>query len=334
MSRFSFSPGGQRQKDRHASGSPAGSPAEEARGTGRFPFTPYPLESWFKVAFSDEVALREPKLVHYFGRDLAIARDVDGRPHIVEARCPEHRELMQELLDDRLRCTQCARTNRPGVDISTGATNCRRYDTLERNHCIYLYNDRDGEAPRFEVPHIPEIDDPAWTGYNQLHWKVRTHIQEVAENAVDLSHFAILHEYDYVPTPNYVDCVGNQLIIDVTSSRKILWMTREATLHLEYNGMGCVVARVDSPDVDLVAHLVPTPIDDEHIHLNVNIIFKKTGNRLKDWMIRTFTFRDIRRELERDIMVWESKIYFARPVLCSADGAGFGKVRSWARSFY
>ena len=302
----------------------------------RYPFTPYPNRSWFKVAFADEVGSRWLMPVDYFGGSLLVLRDQDSEVIVLDGRCPIHGELLERFDGTLLRCVYDVETE--AIDMRSGRSLCGGYGiklwpTAERNGLVYAWHDADGGQPAFEVPLIPEFGDPAWTGYNKLHWVVRTHIQEVAENAVDLAHFAVLHEYHHVPVPNIVETTERQLIVDVTSRRKILGFTRDTDLHLEYTGMGCVIARVASPDVDLVAHLTPTPVDDEHININLSIMFKKTRNPFKDWAIRTFVFRDIKREFERDIMVWESKTFHNRPVLCVDDGP-VGKVRTWARTFY
>jgi hypothetical protein len=307
-----------------------------ARPAGRYPFTPYPNRSWFKVAFSDEVRQGQCRAVDYFGRALVILRDVSGTARVLDGICPEHGLTFSRLDDGTIQCVEDGAIS--GIDVNEGVSSCKQHaiktwPTSERNGLIYCWYDRDHGEPTFEIPLIPEYGQPGWTGYNKLHWVVRTHIQEVAENAVDLAHFAALHEYHHIPIPNIVETTERQLIVDVTSKRKILWLNRQTDLHLEYTGMGCVIARVASPDVDLVAHLTPTPVDDEHINVNLSILFKKTANPLKNWAIRNFVFREIKREFERDIMVWERKVFHSRPVLCVDDGP-IGKVRAWARTFY
>ena len=304
----------------------------------RYPFTPYPDKSWFKLAFSTEVPLGKAVIYHYFGRDLVAYRDADGRYCLLDGSCPEHGEPLDRYDEGVLRC-RFDRSDE-GLNVAQGTSaavdaGLKVWPSLERNQVLYVWYDVDNGQPTFEVPVIPEIDDPAWTGYNPLYWrKIRVHIQEIAENAVDLPHFGVLHDYHYTPIPNQVETVDNRLIVDVTSKRKILWTDRETDLHLEYFGMGCVVAHVDAPGgIELIAHLTPTPVDEQHIHFNVSIIFRKTGSWIKDRMILKFIMRDIKAELDRDIAVWERKAFFDTPVLCANDGP-IGKLRRWARQFY
>ena len=43
--------------------------------------------------------------------------------------------------------------------------------------------------------------------------------------------------------------------------------------------------------------------------------------------------REVSRQLEQDIPIWEHKVYFDRPVLCDGDGP-IGLFRKWCRQFY
>ena len=41
----------------------------------------------------------------------------------------------------------------------------------------------DGEAPHWDLPEAPEYGHPEWTDYTRKDWIIRTHNQEMAENA-------------------------------------------------------------------------------------------------------------------------------------------------------
>ena len=43
--------------------------------------------------------------------------------------------------------------------------------------------------------------------------------------------------------------------------------------------------------------------------------------------------REVSRQLEQDIVIWEHKRYIERPVLCDGDGP-IGLFRKWVRQFY
>jgi len=43
--------------------------------------------------------------------------------------------------------------------------------------------------------------------------------------------------------------------------------------------------------------------------------------------------RDLEHQMEQDIVIWENKRFWERPMLCDGDGA-FGVYRRWMRQFF
>ena len=63
----------------------------------------------------------------------------------------------------------------------------------EANGLIMVWHHMEGRPPAFDLPVLPEYGDPAWTPYVRKRWTIRTHNQEMAENAVDSAHFKYVH---------------------------------------------------------------------------------------------------------------------------------------------
>ena len=85
--------------------------------------------------------------------------------------------------------------------------------------------------------------------------------------------------------------------------------------------------------VSLRVILTSTPIDDEHIVVNMAIMYDRSWNPLRDAVMRVTLPWQIAKEFEFDIPVWENKVYQARPVLCAGDGQIMA-IRKWAKQFY
>ena len=49
---------------------------------------PHSPNGWFKVVFSDELAVGDVRAIHQFGRDLVVFRGEDGAAHVLDAYCP------------------------------------------------------------------------------------------------------------------------------------------------------------------------------------------------------------------------------------------------------
>lgn len=308
----------------------------------RFPFTSFP-KSWFKVAYSDELKKGEVKAIKYFGRELVIFRGQDGQAHVTDAHCPHlgaHLGVQGRVEGNNIVCPfhgwkfsgngDCV--NIPYCQKIPAKARLSAWQTCEVNGVIFAYFDKDKGAPRFDLPVLEEYGSKGWTGYYKLHWVVRTHIQEIAENAVDLAHFAALHDYREIPKPSAISTLAHQLHVSVDATRRILGQVTVSNLDITYHGMGCVIGRVNSPTVNLIAFLTPTPIDDEHLNINMSVMFKKKFPGF-NWALARIILTTIKKEFDRDVAIWERKGYFERPVLCAADGP-IMKVRRWANQFY
>lgn len=211
----------------------------------------------------------------------------------------------------------------------------RSYPVLRKNGDIYAFYDEKEQAPYYEIPDVPELNHPHWQRPFHLSWKhTRVHIQEVAENALDLSHFRTVHTYKDIPTLSRFHTFGHQFNVVMHSRRKVLGMLTETTMDITYHGMGITVADVSATHgINLKVLLTTTPVDQEHVDINMSIAIKKSANPLKNLLLRCILPSDIKTEFGRDIPVWEAKIYRDKPLVCRAE-ANIIRIRKWARQFY
>ncbi len=205
-------------------------------------------------------------------------------------------------------------------------------DVREANGRVFVYFDADGGAPTFDVPQLPEHGSPEWGGWHRMAWRGAVHVQETAENAVDLAHFEALHKHEDVPDLECFDTDGPTFRVRFVARRKVLGRIVETTTNLHYFGLGLVVARVQTPVVNVVVMLTYTPLAEEDTDIVLSYMVERS-NPLVDWVLPYFLSRDIRDDFHRDIPVWENKVYLPRPVLCADDGP-IMRLRRWATQFY
>jgi nitrite reductase/ring-hydroxylating ferredoxin subunit len=302
----------------------------------RYPMTHYP-ESWFRVAFSDEV--KDVLPVSYLGKKLLLFRGDDGRVRATSATCPH---LGADLSGGRVvgNGIECpfhgwkfdgggACTEIPYCERIPPKARLETFSVREVNGMIFV---AEGD-PKFEVPSVAEVGARGWSRPHRLRWKIRMHVQEIIENAVDLGHFSHVHAYREYPKNPSLSVDGHRFRVSIESDRRVLGLVSNTAVEITYHGMGLAVARIHSNYVDMIGLLTPTPIDEEYVDVSLWILFKKTRNPLLDFVTSLVVPRDIRADFANDIPIWENKAYLTKPLLCGGDGP-IMKIRRWAEQFY
>ncbi len=208
------------------------------------------------------------------------------------------------------------------------------YPVIHQNGYLFAYYDEKSETPRFEIPHIPEFNHEQWQKPFRLDWRVRIHTQEVVENALDMAHFCTVHTYKVVPHISQFVMNGQLFNVTMHSKKNIFGWVADTTMDITYHGMGIVVAHVlSSSGIELKVFLTTTPIDEEHVELQMDVAIKKTKSKLLDIIFKYLIPPHVNKEFSRDIPVWEAKVYRNRPILCNAEG-NIIRIRKWASQFY
>src|SRR4029079_10178956 len=58
---------------------------------------------------------------------------------------------------------------------------------------VFVWHDRDGREPTWEIPVIAEHGDPAWTPWSLSKMRIATAPCEIIENVADSGHFPAVH---------------------------------------------------------------------------------------------------------------------------------------------
>jgi nitrite reductase/ring-hydroxylating ferredoxin subunit len=299
----------------------------EMSGHKRFPF-PVP-NGWFIVARADELQPGEVMPLYLFGRHLVLFRTESGEPRLMDAHCPHlgaHLGVGGRVRGDTIQCPfhgwrfrgedgTCVEVPYDDVDFIPRKAHARAYPTIERNQMIWAWHHLEGGEPFYDVPEVPEIDDPEWSDIVVREFPVATCCQEMSENNVDTVHFKYVHGSEAVPEEEFV--------IEGPYKRSVGW---GGNFIREGFGLGLGVLRMKNW-VTFISST--TPIDEENVL--VRWIFTSPRSLAEgeaEKAANVFT-----EAVTQDIPIWENKIYKDPPVLRPMEKA-VTEQRRWCRQFY
>ncbi len=294
---------------------------------GRFPF-PIP-NGWFIVARADELAPGEVMPLYCFGRDLVIFRTADGTPRVLDAHCPHlgaHLGVGGVVEGECIRCPfhgwafdgasgTCVEVPYDDVDFIPQRARTHSYPTLERNRMIWAWHHLEGDAPFYDVPAVPEFDDPDWLPMVVREFPIATCCQEMAENNYDTVHFQFVHGTEAIP--------AQEDLIDGYYKRSTSY---EGAFVREGFGLGLGVLRFAGYTTFLSN---TTPIDAEN--LLVRWLFTAPRENGPDAALEAAN--QFCEGVSQDIPIWENKIYQDPPLLRPMEKA-VAEHRRWSAQFY
>ena len=310
----------------------------------RFPFG-YP-NSWFQVCYSDELARGEVKTVHYLGRDIVLFRGQDGGVGAMEPFCPHigaHLGHGGKVEGNNIACPfhswqfdasgTCQHI--PYTDKIPAKAKAGAYPVLERNGLVFVWHHDEGKQPDFEIPEIPYFGMDDWTSsYDKYSWIVRTHPQEIMENAIDWPHFSFVHLMD-PPKNRTHEFSGPMFKWNIWTRKDVQTMGVSDDFSIQaqnwglgfdwllYTGMFTTV---------IVAGL--TPIDEETTQIHFGVIGKKDGRSEDETRALLKAYMDDQSlAIQQDFEIWSHKAFQVRPALCESDGP-IGEYRKWTKQFY
>jgi nitrite reductase/ring-hydroxylating ferredoxin subunit len=307
----------------------------------RFPIPPFP-NGWFQVAYSDELEAEGVVPLQYFGKHLVLYRDGDGVARVLDAFCPHlgaHLGYGGRVEGGCIRCPfhawrfdgagQCVEV--PYANKIPPTAKLGAWPVFEANGLIMVWHHMGGEAPQWELPRLSEYGADTWTDYTRKRWKIRSHNQEMGENAVDSAHFKYVHGTPEQPmTRAEVD--GHVFRAKSPVNYVTPQGTVEGGIESTNYGFGFGVVRFTGIVETMLVSSV-TPIDGEYMDVRFSFSVKKLGSDSATAGVGRAFIAEIERQLGQDIPIWENKIMKSRPVLCDGDGP-IGVYRRWAKQFY
>jgi phenylpropionate dioxygenase-like ring-hydroxylating dioxygenase large terminal subunit len=307
----------------------------------RFPFPRYP-NGWFQVAYSDELAPSGVLPLHYFGKHMVLFRTEAGVATVLDAHCPHlgaHLGYGGTVKGDCIKCpfhawkydTTGACVEVPYATHIPPKAKVKPWHLKEVNGLILLWNHVEGAPPQWDIEAIEEYGHAEWTPYERRRWKIKTHNQEMAENAVDSAHFHYVH--GTVEQPKTVAEVNGH-ILHVKSETKMRTPMGKVTGSVESisHGFGYALTRFNGI-VETLLVASTTPIDDDYVDVRFSFTVKKLANGDVTSTVGAAFIREIERQLGQDIPIWENKVYVQPPMVCDGDGP-IGLFRRWTKQFY
>jgi nitrite reductase/ring-hydroxylating ferredoxin subunit len=290
----------------------------------RFPF-PIP-NGWFVVALAGELDGAGVVSLHYFGRDLVLYRTDSGEARLVDAYCAHlgaHLGVGGKVEGDCIRCPfhgwaydgingSCVEIPYGPSERIPGKAKIRSFPTIERAGAIWAWHHLLDEPPFYELPTVPEFDDPKWSPALVREFRIATTCQEMAENNHDWAHFQFVHGKESVP--------DGEEFVDGTYKR-----VRNPGLERETFGLGLGVVRV----TDVLTFMSSvTPLDEGHVCVRWFFTVPDGGPMTAEDFAAEFTAG-----VTQDIPIWENKVYRPHPVLTRSE-SGIVTHRKWCQQFY
>jgi nitrite reductase/ring-hydroxylating ferredoxin subunit len=302
---------------------------------------------WFLALHSEDLSPGTVQPLRYLGRELVAFRSADGRAAILDAYCPHlgaHFGHGGAVDGNVLRCpfhgwefdAEGGCTRVPYSRRIPAQAHVRSYPTLERNGAIFFWHDSAGALPAFEIPVIPEWDDPAFASCWQRHeWVVRTHPQEVLENGIDWAHVMPVHGFE---SPGKIVCgfEGPRFDWGLDTGKQIELLDDahdSFRFRVHSYGLGVSVVRYEGL-FHTVFQIGQTPVEADTTKITFSILTRGCDEADPETAAALAAFtEDQVRTFEQDFPIWEHKVYWERPLLCEADGP-IHEFRTWARQFY
>jgi nitrite reductase/ring-hydroxylating ferredoxin subunit len=280
--------------------------------------------------------------LRYFGRDWVLFRAESGQAHVLDAFCPHlgaHLAHGGVVAGESIRCPfhgWCFDGKGTCTDVPL-ATRRRATPTIasipvrERNGMILVYFHPAAEAPTWEVPELPECASAEWTPFDVRRWKIRTHVQEMAENGYDMTHFRFLHGLHNLPEPE-LHFEGPHCRMRTRTLMETPAGLIDGELRFHSLGFGFGLVRL-SGLIDTLLVTVITPIDDEYVDARFLFTVKRLPDEDATRMVGLGFIDELSRQVDQDIRVWENKVYLEGPSYGEHDGP-IAAFRRWAQQFY
>jgi len=317
---------------------------QAARAGERFPFGASP-RGWYAVAWVEDLELASVRPARLCDRDIVVVRTESGEAAVYDAHCPHlgaHLGYGGVVEGESLRCPfhgweydhggRCSKI--PFVDAPM-KVGLHKWPTVVRGGMLQAWHDPHGQPPLWTPV---ELDQQGWTPPvhgRDCYWSLRAHVQDIAENGIDVAHFTTVHGAQTIGELLDVRYEGAHASWTSVSASDLAGKPSiaEASVVLNALGLHQVQVRIDEGKLQFRSFLYVTPVADGCIDIRMTVSVRQTGDRRKDRMLLTYLVPRLTSELAKDFDIWENKIYIERPPLSRVDGP-IRHFRKWASDFY
>ena len=322
----------------------------------------YPLpqpKGWFFAAYSEDLEVGQSRPLTYFGEDMVIFRTERGEVKILEAYCPHMGAHLGRVgrVEGEIDPADFATTGRncpfhgwrfngegvceevpyaKNMPPKVKDQQClKSWPVQEKNQIIWFWYHPDSAAPEYDVIEIPETaaDHPEWGTAVKYHQRIRTHVQDMAENGADPAHFQYVHGTMDVPVPEDAVFEGHRRSAVLPSKMPTPRGVIDGCIEFQNNGPGQSWVKFTGI-CDTLQQACVTPIDDEYVDVNFFFLQKRgESGEVPKGGVNEAICQNIIQQLREDTPIWEHKKYWNSPLLCDGDGP-ISKFRKWYSQFY
>ncbi|MEO6717874.1 MAG: Rieske 2Fe-2S domain-containing protein [Novosphingobium sp.] len=300
---------------------------------------------WFAVSMSDEIERGHIRTVRYFGAELVIWRGEDGTLNAVDPYCPHlgaHLGVNSTVQGNDLQCAYHHWKFNGGGQVTHIPYNehipsqlkrgcLPTWPIQEKDGVVYVWNHPNNAAPKWELAGLPACPGGgAWVEAERHEWLIDIHVQEITENGQDYKHFNAVHGIQGPPEGDF-KLEGwvrrNKVVAEMVTPRGPM----TGIIDVMATGPGQSISEfIDVCHVVMAQEV--SPIDAEHTHLRWQL-YHPPGISEGKMRVTKARMRDLVKQVEQDIPIWNSKIYRAEPLLVKGDGPMLAYRRQYAR-FY
>jgi nitrite reductase/ring-hydroxylating ferredoxin subunit len=288
------------------------------------------------------------RTVRAFGGELVLFRDAAGTLGALEPHCPHrgaHLGHGGRVDGSLLRCPfhgvgwdaegRCV--GEPRVRARAGAWPARDWQGQ-----TMVFHAADRRAPDWSLPSLPS------DGWSPARWRtleLRGYVQDVAENGVDLAHFAVVHRYSDVRDP-VLEVDGARLHSRFSFARANPLLPRlgrvRAVFDTDLFGLGCSITdlRVAPPPLHFRLLLLATQRDAERFAFSIGLAVERPRHPAAALLLRPVErallaalLATIEGDVLQDRDIWAHRVALARPAPLSTDEP-VNRFLRWAERFY
>lgn len=307
----------------------------------RFPFPETPA-GWFQVAHVEELAPGSVRALRYFDRDLVAWRTGEGVIGVADAYCPHlgaHLGYGGTVDGEAIVCpfhgwcfdATGANVAIPYSDRLNAKARLACWPVAVANGIVFVWSEGPDARPGWEVPELAEAADERFVRIDGQRVQIRSHVQELVENVVDVAHFQFVHRtagFGSVDLAHDGPMLRSEAAVTFVTPRGEV----PGSVVSELWGLGIDIVRPKGI-VDAAVIFGVTPVASGLVEAGYTFFVPKEPESEGPSNLGRAMMADFTKQLGQDTVIWENKIYRASPALAKGDGPIL-QFRRWAAQFY
>jgi phenylpropionate dioxygenase-like ring-hydroxylating dioxygenase large terminal subunit len=279
------------------------------------------------------------QVVQAFDREMVVYRTRSGKAALHDAFCPHlgaHMGHEGRVVGESIRCPfhgwqfnaedgKCSHI--PYCDDIPERAAVRNWPVQEKNGEVYVWFHPENTEPQWDLPDLPELNDPNWSEAKYTEHRVPAHVQDICENSCDPVHFQYVHRQKNVPEANVsVDEDGRTMHLHA----EMVDADVPGHLHATTFSPGFALVRTTyGPNAEMIMYNSAQPVSRHETFMRWTLLVRK---EIED-AVGDDAMRNIISGLSDDYPVWANKVHKHKPVFCRGDDS-LVTFRKWVRQFY